>query len=177
MASPFQKYQGEQVQPINILPYTGAMAENTIKAFSEIGKEIGSSINYNKQKAEEKKKAAYIANGVIQRYIEQDGPEDDATGEVTYKLSDTAPSHIKDLYSKSQKQPDGVEGISTTDLMGFLTLEQKHQEERQRDIENNIKERGIGIQEKEAGLRTRYKKAGTRLCFCSTRPRVENEAW
>lgn len=153
MASPFQKYQGEQVQPINILPYTGAMAENTIKAMGELGKGIGASINYNRQKAEEKKKAAYIAQGVIQKYIEQDGPEDDATGEVAYKLSDTAPSHIKDLYSKVQKQPDGVEGISTTDLMGFLTLEQKHQEERQRDIENNIKERGIGIQEKEAGLR------------------------
>jgi hypothetical protein len=153
MASPFQKYQGEQVQPINILPYTGAMAENTFKTLSEVGKDIGGAIRYNREKDEEKAKAAYIANGVIQKYIEQDGPEDDATGEVTYKLSDTAPSHIKDLYSKVQKQPDGVKGISTTDLMGFFTLEQKHQQERQQDIENNIKERGIGIQEAEQGLR------------------------
>jgi len=129
------------------------MAENTFKALSEVGKNIGGTLRYNAEKAQEKSKAAYIANGVIQKYIEQDGPEDDATGEVTYKLSDTAPSHIKDLYSKVQKQPDGVEGISTTDLMGFLTLEQKHQQERQQDIENSIKERGIGIQEAEQGLR------------------------
>ena len=129
------------------------MAENTFKALSEVGKNIGGTLRYNAEKAQEKSKAAYIANGVIQKYIEQDGPEDDATGEVTYKLSDTAPSHIKDLYSKVQKQPDGVEGISTTDLMGFLTLEQKHQQERQQDIENSIKERGLGIQEAEQGLR------------------------
>ena len=129
------------------------MAENTFKTLSEVGKNIGGAIRYNREKDEEKAKAAYIANGVIQKYIEQDGPEDDATGEITYKLSDTAPSHIKDLYSKVQKQPDGVAGISTTDLMGFFTLEQKHQQERQQDIENNIKERGIGIQEAEQGLR------------------------
>ena len=161
MASPFQKYQGEQVQQINILPYTGQMYENYSRSIQDAFKTIAGGIGKYQQETEDKNKAVALASGVVNQYMEQDGPEDDATGEVTYKVSDTAPSHIKELWKKSQKQPDGVAGLATTDLTSFLTLHSKWEQDDAIRFDRKTKEAGIKVQEaqlalaeKEFGLRT-----------------------
>lgn len=155
MPSPFTRYTGEQIQPINILPYTAQIADNIGKGIAAIGEGIGAYQNYQTKKEEEKNKATYLANGVLQQYMEQDGPEDDATGEVSYKVSDTAPSHIKELWKKAQKQPDGISGLSTTDLTSFLTLQSKWEQDEQVKFDKGIKQAGIDIQKAQLGLAER----------------------
>lgn len=155
MPSPFTRYTGEQIQPINILPYTAQIADNIGKGIAAIGEGIGAYSNYQAKKEEEKSKASYLANGVLQQYMEQDGPEDDATGEVSYKVSDTAPSHVKELFKKSQKQPDGVAGLSTTDLTSFLTLQSKYEQDEQVKFERGVKQAGVDLQKAQLGLAER----------------------
>ena len=116
MASPFTRYQSEQVPQINILPYTAGIAENLRKGIADFGAGVGKGIESLGLQRQAKEQAASLAQGVINKYMEQDGPEDDATGEVTYKISDTAPAHIKDIAKKVEKEPDGVFGLATTDL-------------------------------------------------------------
>ncbi len=151
MPSPFTRYTGEQVQQINILPYTAQIADNLGKSIAAVGDIVG---QYRKN-AEEKDKATYLAQGVLNQYMEQDGPEDDATGEVTMKVKDTAPSHIKDLWKKSQGQPDGIAGLATTDLTSFLTLQQKYEQDEQLKFENKVKQAGVDYQRAQLGLAER----------------------
>jgi len=160
MASPFSKYQGEQVQPLNILPYTAKIADTLGQGIASIGEGIGAYQNFQRKSAEDKAKAKYLANGVLQQYMEPDGPEDDATGEVPLKVSDTAPAHIKELFKKTQGQPDGVDGIATTDLTSFLTLHSKYEQDEGIKFDRKLKQAGVdlqaaqvALQEKEFGLR------------------------
>jgi hypothetical protein len=155
MASPFTRYQGEQVQQINILPYTAGIAENIRKGIADIGEGIGAYQNFQAKKAEEKGKATYLANSVLQQYMEQDGPEDDATGEISYKPKDTAPQHIVELWKKSQKQPDGVEGLASTDLTSFLTVHAKYEQDDAIAFDRRTKEAGIDLQKAQLGLAER----------------------
>lgn len=152
MASPFTRYQTEQVPQINILPYTAANAESIRKGIADLGAGIGKGLEGYYQQRQVKEQAASLAQGILNKYIEQDGPEDEATGEVTYKISDTAPSHIKDLYKQVEKQPDGAMGLATTDLNTFLTLEQKHRDEKAVEFEQNYKTQLVEIQKGQADL-------------------------
>lgn len=152
MASPFQRYQTEQVQPINILPYTGAIAEQTANAISGFGKNIAEGLDKYQQTQEEKAKASYLAKSVIQQYMEQDGPEDDATGEIAYKPKADAPQHIVELWKKSQKQPDGVDGVSTTDLTSFLTVHSKYEQDDENRFNRKAKERGLEFEAEKLRL-------------------------
>jgi len=152
MASPFTRYQSEQVPQINILPYTAGIAENLRKGIADFGAGVGKGIESLGLQRQAKEQAASLAQGVINKYMEQDGPEDDATGEVTYKISDTAPAHIKDIAKKVEKEPDGVFGLATTDLNTFLTLEQKHREEKAVEFDQNYKTQILDLQRKEREL-------------------------
>lgn len=161
MPSPFTRYQGEQVQQINILPYTAGIAENIRKGIADIGEGLGAYQNYQAKKTEEKGKATYLANSVLQQYMEQDGPEDDATGEIAYKPKADAPQHIVELWKKSQKQPDGVEGVSTTDLTSFLTVHAKYEQDDENRFNRKAKERGLEFEAEK--LRLAQEEAKSRI--------------
>lgn len=129
MASPFQRYQSEQVQPINILPYTQAMAENTSKAIAGLGKGIGDALDKYNQTQEERKQMAMVTGALIEENLEtvmDEVSQDDVT-----RLKETAPSHIRDIYKKAEKQGDGdwrvgLSGLGNTDFKAFATLAQKY---------------------------------------------------
>ena len=129
MASPFQRYQSEQVQPINILPYTQAMAENTSKAIAGLGKGIGEGLDKYNQTQEERKQMAMVTGALIEENLEtvmDEVSQDDVT-----RLKETAPSHIRDIYKKAEKQGDGdwrvgLSGLGNTDFKAFATLAQKY---------------------------------------------------
>lgn len=159
MASPFTRYTGEQVQPINILPYTAGIADNIGRGIAAIGEGIGAYQNYQTKKTEEKAKATYLANSVLQQYMEQDGPTDDATGEIEYKPKADAPQHIVELWKKAQKQPDGVEGVSTTDLTSFLTVHSKFEQDDENKFNRRVKEAGLDIQKEQLRLAQEEAKA------------------
>lgn len=134
MASPFQRYQSEQVQPINILPYTQAMAENTTKAIAGLGKGIAEGLDKYQKTVEERDEMAKVSAGIIEGFIET--TTDDADGTPTTGLSETAPSHIKDLYKKAEKQGDGdwiagLSGLQNTDFKAFGTLHSKYEKDEQ----------------------------------------------
>jgi hypothetical protein len=130
MASPFQKYQSEQVQQINILPYTQAMADQTQKAMAGLGANIGESIKKYQQSKEEREQMAQVAGGVIGEYMEtvmDAESQDDVT-----RLKETAPAHIKDLYKKAEKQGNGdwvagLGGLANTDFKAWATLQTKYE--------------------------------------------------
>ncbi len=155
MASPFTRYQGEQIQPINILPYTAQIADNIGKGIASIGEGIGAYQNYQRKASEDKAKATTLAQSVLNQYLETDGPEDDASGVVPMKVKDTAPSHIKDLFKKSEGQPDGIAGLATTDLTAFLTLQQKYEQDEQLKFDNKLKKAGVDYQKAQLGLAER----------------------
>lgn len=129
MASPFQRYQSEQIQPINILPYTQAMAENTTKAMTSLGKDIGDSIAKYGQSVQQRDEMAKVFSGIINENLEtvmDEESQDDVT-----RLKETAPSHIRDLYKKAEKQGNGdwlagLSGLSNTDFKAVVTLQQKY---------------------------------------------------
>lgn len=129
MASPFQKYQSEQVQQINILPYTQAMAEQTQKAMAGLGTSIGESIKKYNQAKDEREEMAKVFAGIINENLEtvmDEESQDDVT-----RLKETAPSHIRDLYKKAEKQGNGdwlagLSGLSNTDFKASVTLQQKY---------------------------------------------------
>lgn len=160
MASPFQRYQsGIEASTGNLVPAYGQMAQQTASAISGIGQNIAEGLKKYQEQKEEKSKAAYLANGVLQQYMEQDGPEDEATGEISYKVSDTAPSHIKELWKKAQKQPDGIDGLATTDLTSFLTLQSKYEQDEQTKFDKGYKQAGLDIQREQLRLAQEDQKA------------------
>lgn len=137
MASPFQRYQSEQVQPINILPYTQAMAEQTQKTIAGVGKDIGGALEKYNQTQEERKQMAMVTSSLIEENLEtvmDEVSQDDVT-----RLKETAPSHIKDIYKKAEKQGNGdwrvgLSGLGNTDFKAFATLAQKY------DVDEKVKQ-------------------------------------
>ena len=129
MASPFQRYQSEQVQQVNILPYTQAMAEGTQKALAGVGKDIGDALSKYNKSEEERRQMAMVTGAIIEENLEtvmDEVSQDDVT-----RLKETAPSHIKDIYKKAEKQGDGdwragLSGLGNTDYKAFATLAQKY---------------------------------------------------
>lgn len=134
MASPFQKYQSEQVQPINILPYTGAMAEQTYKTLAGVGKDIGDSLEKYNYGVKQREEMAKVSQGVIGEHLER--VMDEESQDDVVRLKETAPAHIKDLYKKAEKQGNGdwvvgLGGLSNTDFSAFGTLQTKWEKDEQ----------------------------------------------
>lgn len=123
MPSPFAKYQGEQVPQLNILPYTQAMANNTQQALTGLGANIGKAIeNYRAAKDEREFLKAQVM-AITGKYIVQD-PTEDAPKNV---VKADAPDHISQIATKAINSEDGWDGLSSSDMRGFLANHQRVQ--------------------------------------------------
>lgn len=126
MPSPFAKYTGEQVQQINILPYTAQIAQNLGQGIASIGDIVGKYGQHQNYRS----KLAGMVSGIVSENIEQD-PNEDAPKAM---IKDTAPAHQVDVFKKASKEDEGdwmagVTRMSVSDLEAFLSLEQKHQQD------------------------------------------------
>jgi hypothetical protein len=150
MASPFSKYTGEQIQPINILPYTGEMARMQYEAISGLGKDIGEAIKGYQAARDERETMAQIAGGVIGDFVEQDlqNPEDKAV----YRPKVDAPRHHSDLIKEALKNGDGDIGVGLasmpiTKLRAWSALHTKYEQDVKNTAELELKKRGVAVEE------------------------------
>jgi hypothetical protein len=150
MASPFAKYTGEQVQPINILPYTAQIADTLRQG----GASLAKGIERYRQSQAERDQLAEVASGIVGKYVEQDlqNPED----RESYKASDNAPEHSAKLINEALKEGDGdigrgIAGVPLSKLRAWASLEQRHEQAVQRDTENRFKEQTIQL-ERDKGI-------------------------
>lgn len=151
MASPFAKYTGEQVQPINILPYTAQIADTLRQG----GASLAKGIERYRASQEERDQLAEVASGIIGKYVEQDlqNPED----RESYKASDNAPEHSAKLINEALKEGDGdvgrgIAGVPLSKLRAWASLEQRHEQAVQRDTENRFKEQTIQLERDRAAF-------------------------
>lgn len=144
MPSPFSKYQGEQVQQINILPYTQAMANNTQQALTSLGGNLGKAVaGYYDAKNERDYLKAQVQS-IAGKYIVQD-PEDEAPSNV---VKADAPDHIKQIATKVINSEDGWDNLSSSDMRGFLSNHQRTQQEARIAFDEQYKRDSLA-QEKE----------------------------
>ena len=141
------------------------MAENTIKAMSGLGTNIGESIKKYQQSVEERDGLAQLASAELDKYVVQDlqNPED----KTTYKASDDAPKHSADIINLALKEGDGdiaagMASIPLSKLRGWANVQQKYEKDVQRETENrfnqdkiNLERDRIRIAEEDAKLRKR----------------------
>lgn len=172
MASPFSKYTGEQVQPINILPATTEMARQRYESIANFGKEIGSAIEKYGVKNQERIKNSMFAAGIIGNHLERD-PQmtDENDKELPPVISATAPAHIVKLYKKAESEGDGdwvsgMANVSGLEIEAFLANQGKWEKDEQVRRENDradatlrinqagqeLAERKFKIDERAAGL-------------------------
>lgn len=173
MPSPFQKYQGEQIQPINILPYTAQIGETLSRGIEKFGENISKGLTAYKQDQEQKALLAADAEAAISKYlrinpeIDQNEPE----------LSETAPSHIRDIYKKAQSQPDGLLGLASTDLMSFAKNNQQYKVEQQQDFENGLKTRAADLAQSQFELQEKQVKHQKKVTADNYQLAVKNYEW
>lgn len=109
MPNPFTQYTGEQVQQINILPYTAGIANSLQQGISDLGKGIGEAIKgYRANQQEGDMQNAYLAQSIAE--YTKDVPLDDSAenyegpdaGQVTgeIEIDPTAPAHLVKLFKK-----------------------------------------------------------------------------
>jgi hypothetical protein len=149
MPSPFAKYTGEQVQQINILPYTAQIAQNLGQGIASVGEIIG---KYGQHQNHRSKLAAIVSN-IISEDIIQD-PNEDAP---KAKIKDTAPVHRVDAFKKAEKEVEGdwmagVNNMSVSDLEAFLTLDTKHQQDTETKFNRNAKTKELRLLERRVGV-------------------------
>ena len=152
MASPFSKYTGEQVQPINILPATTEMARQRYESIANFGKEIGSAIEKYGLKNQERVKNSMFAAGIIGKFLE--APEeltDEQDRPNAPVLSETAPAHIKQLYKKAESEGNGdwvsgMSGVSGLELESFLGLQAKYEKEEEIKFNRDMQTKGYELQ-------------------------------
>lgn len=156
MPSPFAKYQGEQVAPINYLPAVAQMSENLRKGIADLGAGIGSYIEEKKKNEE----AGVMAASMLNKYIEPD-PEDDS-GNLR-RISPNAPSHAVIALKKAQKLgkdssgreddfESGFGGLGAGDVRAYLNAEQLHKEDQKQKFSENIQTQGLLLQQKASEL-------------------------
>lgn len=152
MASPFSKYTGEQVQPINYLPAIAEMNRQRYESMANFGKEIGDAISKYGQKNQERIKSSMFASGIISQYLEAD-PQmtDEQDRELPPVLSETAPSHITKLYNKAKNEGNGdwvagMANVSGLELESFLALQGKWEKDEQLRKENDRADATLAIQ-------------------------------
>lgn len=149
MPSPFAKYTGEQIQPINYLRENAEMARMQYETLANLGKQIGEGVSGYYQGQREKEKAAIFAENILGKYLTVNKELDKNEPEI----SETAPSHVRDLWKKSQSQPDGLRGVASTDLQAFLTLQDKFEKETAVEDERKYRRRADARAEAELTLK------------------------
>lgn len=142
MPSPFSQYKGEQIQPINILPYTAQIADTMGKGIAAGIGGIGEAIAKYHQGKAERDELAQTVQGAVSQYVVQDlqNPED----KESYKASDDAPRHSADLINTAIKEGDGdvakgIAGMPMSKLRAWANLQGKYEKDVQQGIENNFK--------------------------------------
>jgi hypothetical protein len=152
MASPFSKYTGEQVPQTNILPATTEMARQTYESISGFGKDIAGALMKYQAKNEERQKNSIFAANVISQFLE--APEeltDEQDRPNAPVLSQTAPSHIRQLYKKAESEGNGdwvsgMSGVSGLELESFLELQTKYKVEEKERRQNEFQQAGLDLQ-------------------------------
>lgn len=153
MASPFQKYQGEQIQPINILPYTSEMARQRYEAVSGLGKGIAQALDNYQQTKQEREEMADVAAGVIANFVTQDlqNPED----KTVYMAKPDAPMHHQDLIKEALKAGDGDIGaglaaMPVSKLRAWNALHAKYESDVRFETELALKRGDLDFRKKQA---------------------------
>lgn len=153
MASPFSQYKGEQVQQINILPYTGQTAEMMGKGIASALGGLGTAIAKYSEGKRERDTLAEVVQNSVSKYVVQDlqDPED----REAYKASEDAPEHSAKLINDALKEGDGdlgrgIAGIPLSKLRAWASLEQKHEQAVQRDTENRFKADALALDRAKA---------------------------
>lgn len=162
MPSPFSKYTGEQIQPINYLPYTGEMARQRYESISNLGKGIAEGIKNYRQASDERENLAEVAKGVIGEFVTQDfqNPEDKAT----FIPKADAPIHHQDLIKEALKAGDGdigagLSAMPISKLRAWTTLHTKYISDVRLEAENALKREGIQVQKDDLAFREKTAEA------------------
>ena len=156
MPSPFSKYTGEQVPQTNILPAYTEMARQRYESLAGFGKDIAGALTKYQEKNSERQKNSMYAAGIVAKFLEAPEELTDAQDRPNPPvLSETAPSHIKQLYKKAESQGDGdwvtgLAGVAGDEFEAFLALQGKHEKEEEVKFNQGIQTRGLQLQE-EAG--------------------------
>lgn len=148
MASPFAKYTGEQIQPINILPATTEMARQRYEAIAGLGKNLGDVIAKYSQTQQERDELAQFAQPELTKWVVQDlqNPED----RQVFKADENAPAHSAELINLALKEGDGdvakgMAAIPLSKLRAWSVSEGKFQKAVQQETENSFKARGLEL--------------------------------
>ena len=156
MPSPFAKYQGEQVAPINYLPAIAQMSESLRKGIADLGEGAGAYIQSKKQNEE----AGVMAASMLTKYIVPD-PED-KSGKLR-AIDPKAPAHAvialkkaqklgKDSSGKEDDFESGFAGLGTGDVRAYLSAEQLHKEDQKTKFSENIQTQGLVLQQQASAL-------------------------
>lgn len=148
MPSPFSKYTGEQVPQINILPYTQAMAANTQQALSGFGAGIGKAVSGYYDAKNEREQLKAQVKSIVGKYIVQDPTEDEPKNVVKAD----APDHISQIATKAINSEDGWDGLSSSDMRGFLANHQRTQAEARIAFDEQYKTENLNLQKKQFEL-------------------------
>lgn len=155
MASPFAQYKGEQIQPINILPYTAQNAEMMAKGIAAGIGGLGNVIAKYAEAKAERDELAQVAQSSVSQYVVQDlqNPED----KEAYKASDEAPQHSADLINLALKEGEGdvargIAGMPISKLRAWANLDAKYEKKVQQTIENRFKQAAIDAEVKRINI-------------------------
>jgi len=163
MPSPFTPFKEQQVQPINILPYTAGIAQSIQQGISDLGKGIGEAIQkYQEEKQNNSVMAGTLAYDINQNLVPEmeDVPDTGVTGNgeagkrPTGKMliKDNAPSHLVKLYKQAEKLGDGdwVRGLANVggdEIKSAYATNQYHKNEIERKLKNRDTETTIALHE------------------------------
>lgn len=148
MPSPFAQYKGEQVPQINILPYTAGIANSIQQGMSDLGKGLGTAIEAYGQNKQEREFLKAQVQSIAGKYITQDPTEDAPKNVVTAD----APDHIKQIATKAINSEDGWDGLSTSDMRGFMANHQRVQADARIAFDEDYKRKTLEFEGKRVAL-------------------------
>ncbi len=148
MPSPFQKYQSEQIQQINILPYTQAMADQSANAIAGFGKTLGDAIERYGQTQQERDELAQVAQSELSKWVVPDPANSD--DKDRFKASEDAPQHAAELINLALKEGDGdvargMAAVPMSKLRGWYNADTRYQKAVQIETENKFKNRELSL--------------------------------
>ena len=153
MPSPFTPFKEQQVQPLNILPYTAGIANSIQQGISDLGQGIGEAIQgYRQEQQDNSLKAGALAYDISNYLTPEMEPVEDTgmtgngeagqrpTGKIL--LKENTPSHLAKLYKQAEKQGDGdwvkgLAGVEGSEIKNAFAVNAYHKQE----IERLLKER------------------------------------
>jgi hypothetical protein len=168
MPSPFGQFKEQQVQPINILPYTAGIAESLQKGIAGLGAGIGEAIQGYRNAQSERETVAQMGAYEISKYTypEMDTVSEDTgitgngealqrpTGKVL--IRETAPAHIVNLFKKAQKSAGegkdwttGLANLDSSELKAFYQYNNQFKKDEETQFNRTIQGKTLALKEKE----------------------------